>query len=309
MRRKFASFAWIVLAVQILVILWGAYVRASKSGAGCGEHWPLCQGQVLPTAPQLPTIIEFTHRITSGVALVLVIILVVRAFRLFPAGGRVRRMAGWSGVFIITESLVGAALVLLGHTALNPSVARGFTLSIHLVNTMFLLGSVALTAWWAGSEPVMGGRPSLPGWKLFAGGAGILLAGVVGAIAALGDTLFAPGTVMEGLHQDFVADAHPFVRIRIFHPILAALAGLYLLLLAARAMGTPSTPPITKRLGLVLIAITLAQFAAGGLNILLLVPIPMQMVHLFLADALWIAFVFFAAESQAPSKRLLTSGG
>jgi heme A synthase len=302
MRRKFATFAWFVLAVQVLVILWGAYVRASKSGAGCGEHWPLCNGEVLPTAPPLPMIIEFTHRITSGIALLLVVALVVWAFRAFPVGDLVRSTAGWSGVFIVTESLIGAALVLLGHTALNPSASRGITLTIHLINTMFLLGALTLTAWWAGAESVGEGKRAMRG--VFYGAVAVFLAaGVVGAIAALGDTLFAPGSVAAGFTADFAAEAHPFVRIRILHPIIAVIAGLSLSAIAVQVIGSSTATPVAKRLGALLIGLVVIQFLAGGLNIYLLVPIPMQMVHLFLADALWIALILLGAETLHPSLR------
>mgnify|MGYP005810867075 CR=1 FL=1 len=302
MTRKFAVFAWVVLAVQVLVILWGAYVRASKSGAGCGGHWPLCNGEVLPAAPPLPMLIEFTHRVTSGIALLLVVALVVWAFRAFPRGNPVRRAAAWSGVFIVTESLIGAALVLLGHTALNPSTSRGITLTIHLINTMFLLGALTLTAWWTGARSIGEGKRAPRG--VFYGAVAVFLAaGVAGAIAALGDTLFAPGSVAAALRADFAANAHPFVRIRILHPILAVLAGLYLSALAVHALGSPASTPVARRLGSLLIGLVVIQFLAGGLNIYLLVPIPMQMVHLFLADALWISLVLLGAETLHPSER------
>jgi len=57
--QPFAKAAWGVLAYSILVILWGAYVRISFSGDGCGDHWPLCHGEVIPTAPSVKTLIEF----------------------------------------------------------------------------------------------------------------------------------------------------------------------------------------------------------------------------------------------------------
>jgi heme A synthase len=248
-------------------------------------------------------IIEFTHRITSGIALLLVIALVVWAFRAFPKGDLVRRAAGWSGIFIITESLIGAALVLLGHTALNPSVSRGITLTIHLINTMFLLGALTLTAWWAGAESVGAGKRAMRG-AFFGAVAGFLAAGVVGAIAALGDTLFAPGSVAAGFSADFAADAHPFVRIRVLHPIIAVIAGLYLAAIAVQVLSSTTATSVAKRLGALLIGLVVIQFLAGGLNIYLLVPIPMQMVHLFLADALWISLVLLGAETLHPSRRL-----
>jgi len=302
MRQKFARFAWFVLAVQIVVILWGAFVRASKSGAGCGEHWPLCQGELLPRAPELPTIIEFTHRITSGLALVVVAVLVVRAFRLFPAGHIVRKTAAWSGVFMIGECLIGAALVLLGHTALNPSLSRGITLSIHLINTLLLLAALTLTAWWARRDPAQPAASVTPSVRrsLALAGAGLIVAGVVGAIAALGDTLYTATTLAQGVQQDFAAEAHPFVRIRILHPILAVIAGFYLVVAAVRIMSAKEAGQRVWYLGIALIALVVTQFGIGTLNIILLVPIPMQIVHLLFADALWITYVLFSAEVVRP---------
>src|SRR5260370_28805435 len=109
---KFTRAAWGVLAWNFVVVLWGAYVRASGSGAGCGSHWPLCNGEVVPRAPGIATIIEFTHRATSGVALIATIGLAVWSFFLFPRKHRVRRMAILGAIFLIVEALLGAGLVL-----------------------------------------------------------------------------------------------------------------------------------------------------------------------------------------------------
>src|SRR6266849_5083339 len=110
--RSFAVFAWSVLAYNILVNLWGALVRATGSGAGCGGHWPLCNGDVLPEAPQVATVIELTHRVMSGIALIAVLALFAWAFQAYPRRHSARRWAGWSLMFIVTEALLGAALVL-----------------------------------------------------------------------------------------------------------------------------------------------------------------------------------------------------
>src|SRR6476659_8783610 len=114
-RARFRSFAWATLGFTLAVILWGAYVRASGSGAGCGSHWPLCNGEVVPRAPALATIIELTHRATSGIALVLVAILVVAARKSLPKGHIARTSSVYSLVFILTEALIGAGLVLFEH--------------------------------------------------------------------------------------------------------------------------------------------------------------------------------------------------
>jgi heme A synthase len=295
MSRQFTRYAWFVLAFNIAVILWGAYVRATGSGAGCGEHWPLCNGVVLPRSPQAATIIEFTHRITSGLALVFVIALVIAAFRTFPSGHIVRRTASLSILLTLTEALIGAALVLLGHVAANTSEWRGVSLSVHLVNTMLLLAAIALTAWWSRAPQVMVQRTLRP--ALAIAGTVVLLVGVTGAIAALGDTLFAAKSISEGLRNDMAPSAHLFVRLRVLHPPLAAGVAIYLLAIALFAIKSPSATKTLKRLSTLLAAFVLLQVTIGVVNLALLAPVPVQMIHLLIADLLWITFVLYAAES------------
>src|SRR5579864_8395919 len=146
---NFTRYAWGVLGWNLLVILWGAYVRASGSGAGCGSHWPLCNGEVVPRAPRLETIIEFTHRMTSAVSLLATGWLAVWSVRRFPRDHRVRRYALLSVVFLFAEAQLGAGLVLFEFVASNASVGRAFYLSLHLVNTQFLVAALALTAWYS----------------------------------------------------------------------------------------------------------------------------------------------------------------
>ena len=128
-----------MLGWNVLVVLWGAYVRASGSGAGCGSHWPLCNGEVLPVAPRIETIIEFTHRMMSGVALVGVVVLWLWSRATFARGSRVRYMALASFAFLIAEALLGAGLVLFNYVDKDASVGRAFYLSLHLTNTLLLL--------------------------------------------------------------------------------------------------------------------------------------------------------------------------
>ena len=145
-----ARFAWGVLAFNVAVILWGAWVRLSGSGAGCGSHWPLCDGEVIPTAPSVEKAIEFTHRATSGLALVAVAALAVRARRAFGRGSAARRSAAWALGFVLIEALLGAGLVLFELVGADDSSARAVVMPLHLVNTLLLLGALALTARTAG---------------------------------------------------------------------------------------------------------------------------------------------------------------
>lgn len=287
--RPFAVYAWGVLAYNLAVILWGAVVRATGSGAGCGDHWPLCNGTVTPLAPSVHTLIEFTHRVMSGLDVLLVAVLAVWAFRAFARGHAVRPAAALSGVFLITEALIGAGLVLLKKVAQN---ADAWWSSLHLINTLTLLACLALSAWWAAGHKVV--RPR--GRAAWMGGislASLALLGVSGATAALGDTIFPVRSLAEGFAQDFNPAAHLFLRLRIWHPALAATVGAWLVYytLSAATAGT------LRRLAYLTLLAMAAQMAAGTLNLLLLAPVWLQLPHLLLADLLWIAVVLMVAEA------------
>lgn len=294
-RTKFASFVWFVLAYNVLVILWGAYVRATGSGAGCGSHWPLCNGEVLPRAPQLETMIEFTHRLSSGLAFLLVLVLFIWTWRAYPKGASVRLGAALSMFFIITEALVGAGLVLFEWVAHDASVGRVISMGVHLVNTFLLLASLTLTAWWAS----VGGRLQLLGrgrivWLLGLGFLGMLLLGVSGAVTALGDTLFPADSLVQGMAQDFSPAAHSLVRLRVWHPVIAVLVSAYLIGMAGWiGRGVPGLHQ--RRFTVLLVGLLVIQLLAGLINLLLLAPVWMQIIHLLLADLVWITLVLLAA--------------
>jgi heme A synthase len=283
---RFARFAWGVLAYNVAVILWGALVRATGSGAGCGGHWPLCNGDVLPNVSQIGTVIEFTHRIMSGVALVLVAAMFVWAWKTFAPGHPARRWASWSLVFILTEALLGASLVLLGHVARNESVGRVYSLGLHLVNTFLLLASLALAAR-AATRKIGKFSLALSG-PLIA----LVLVAIAGAITALGDTLFPAHTLAEGVRNDFSSTASFLIRLRIIHPILAMAAGVVIALIAVPEFKLRRTP-----LAGWLLALFVVQIAAGAASILLQAPLPLQLLHLLIADCLWITLVLFTAQA------------
>lgn len=288
--RRFSRIAWAVLAYNMLVVLWGAFVRATGSGAGCGDRWPLCNGVMVPRAPRIETIIEFTHRATSGVALVSVAALCVWAFRLFPRGHRARTWAALSVVFLFAEALLGAGLVLFQYVEHNASAGRAAYLSAHLVNTQILLAMLTLTAWF-GSDPVTRAWRGAPKLVVAALPVAIVVA-VSGAIAALGDTLFPAASVASGMRQEFSQTASALQRLRVVHPVLAVVGGAILLATAVTAMRSGRS-----RMGPILAALVFLQLAAGVLNIALLAPVWMQILHLLLADLLWIALVVMMLET------------
>lgn len=287
---RFRRFAWGTIAYTIFVILWGGFVRASGSGAGCGDHWPLCNGELVPRDPALSTIIELGHRITSGLALPLVIILAVLAWRAFEKGSRVRKAAVWTVVLMIVEAGIGAGLVLLEHVAYNVSIARAYWMAAHLVNTFLLLGAMTLTAWWASG----GGQPKFqlraPNLSVIVLLVATIILGAGGAITALGDTLVIGGGI------DPASD--PIVEMllgaRVFHPTMAFVT---LFILSAVVALHLKAPVKTVRLGFTLIGLFLVQMAIGGVNVWLQAPVWLQIVHLFVTDIIWIAMVVFANQA------------
>ncbi len=304
--NRFAKYACLVLAFNLAVIAWGAYVRASGSGAGCGSHWPLCNGEIIPRAPTLQTLIEYSHRLTSGVALLLVAGLAVWAFRAYERGHAVRRWAAFSGFFILTEALVGAGLVLFEYVAENKSSARALWMSGHLINTFLMLGAFTMTLWAAIADqqpqPATPRKQDNSNWLLAVAIIGTLLLGVSGAVTALGATLFPVTSLAEGLRQDLSPTSHLLIRLRFYHPFIALFVSL-LLAFVASTIRTQRPGAWTNRLATSLIAFVIIQLLAGLSNLLLHAPIWLQLVHLLLSDLVWIALVLLAAATLTPQPR------
>jgi heme a synthase len=285
-------FAWLVLAYNVLVILWGAAVRATGSGAGCGEHWPLCNGNVLLHHPKLTTIIEFAHRMSSAVALLAVVALVLWVFRTLPKRHLSRFLAVAALVLTLNEALLGALLVLLGLVADNRSPLRTVYFALHFTNTLLLLAAFTGTAHFLsrrtgtlrGVVRLHSKRFALPGLTA------LLIVGVSGSLAALGDTLF-PSTNLRGaLLQDFSGQGSWLIRLRWLHPAFALVAGAFVLWLVLRALQKPAQ----RALALGVVGLLGLQYGLGLADVVLLAPTLLQLVHLLGADLVWIAVVILS---------------
>ncbi len=301
----FAKFTWFVLAYNIVVILWGVFLRASKSGDGCGQHWLTCHGELIPSAPQLKTIIEFSHRITSALDGLIVIGLLVWAILRWRSGksaqnNLVLKMAIGSFMFVIVAGLLGAGLVLTGNTAETLTAARPFWMAAHLITTLILLTFLTLTAWFAG-----GGKrfnfnvETKVNVLLLLGVFGFLLVGMSGSVAALSSMIFPSETLTEGITKDFAATSNILLRLRVSHPILSILTGIYFIFLAGWLRKKSENTAGVVRWSNVLTILILLQIGFGALTLLTLAPILMQLGHLFLADAVWISFVLMTANFLA----------
>ncbi len=295
-RSRLATLANATLGFTIFVILWGAFVRASGSGAGCGSHWPTCNGEVIPRAPSTATVIEFTHRVTSGISLLLVVAQAWASRRATPPGHLARRASGLALFFMLTEALVGAGLVVFEKVAGDKSLARGWWMTAHLINTFLLLASMTIATWAAHHDraPRAAREHTLP---LGAAYASVLLTGVTGAIAALGDTLFPAKSFAEGLALELSGQAHLFVQLRVLHPFVAVGTTLLVGLVASRYARSGTVE--VARMGRLVGAGIFGQATLGVVNLLLAAPTWMQLVHLFAADLVWMGLVVLGAEALA----------
>ena len=287
-RRNFKRFTLANLGYTLLVIVWGAYVRATGAGAGCGEHWPLCNGEVIPRPERVQTIIEFTHRATSGLSLILVFVGYLWSRKVSAPGSAVRQFSGLSIGAILLEAALGAGLVLLKLVEFDQSAARAISIALHLVNTLFLISCLSTLAWasWitdAFQKPFSFWVPRSRLFRITLLAFGAL--GVAGAITALGDTLFPATSLTAGIAEDFSAGAHFLVKLRVIHPILAVFWVLMVFLWSRHL----ETPDLLRSRGLLLVSV-LSQFLIGFLNWMLMAPTGLQLLHLLVADLVFIAF-------------------
>ncbi len=291
--RPLTRFAWLTLAYNIAVILWGAYVRATGSGAGCGNRWPLCNGTVLPRTPQAQTIIEFTHRLTSALAVVMVSSLLLWCWRKTAKGDWARYSSLATILLLFNEALLGALLVLFEHVGQDRSPARVFFLCMHFGNTLLLLAALALTAQWLSKGyrrfSVVKKRAEIV--AVVFGLLATICIGITGSVAALGDTLFPAVSLRASLIQDF-SSGNILLRLRFLHPMAAAIGAIYVLWIILRS---PKNDGRVSNQVVMLAGVLIGQIGLGILNVILLAPVWLQIVHLLVAELSWVLVVLASA--------------
>jgi cytochrome c oxidase assembly protein subunit 15 len=287
-------FAWAVLAYFVAVILWGTLVRATGAGAGCGNHWPLCNGTIMQHSASVNTLIEFTHRVTSGISLLAVLGLLIWTWLSTEREHLARVTSAGAVVLTIMEAILGALLVALGLTAQSQSPLRPLFLALHLTNTLLLLAALALTAhllsrksgyrW----ETIRLVTP----WGALLGIVVVMAVGVTGSLAALGDTLFPATSLAGALSQDFASTSGWLVRWRWTHPVIALLASTFLIWILLRAARGKQGH---RGLSALVVALLASVYLLGVLDVALLAPLWAQVTHLLAADSLWVTLVVLTA--------------
>ncbi len=308
---RFRRYTLFVLALNLLVILWGGYVSASGSGEGCGDSWPLCAEAAERTATGFETFVEVFHRATSGLALIAVAIMLVWTLRTTPRGHHLRFAAIGSAIFILGEAAIGAFIVIARLVAENMNLARAFSQPVHLVNTYILLGFLGLTVYYAyGDARVRLANDRRLTRQLLIGLFGLLILGALGTIASLASTIFPSETFLAGIRQDFSAESHYLIRLRILHPILATVMGVYLIWLVKNIeyrMKNAEKDPVhhssfaVLHLPTVILGLYGIQYALGSLNVVLLSPIWLQLTHLIMSDLIWLGLLWLGATALSES--------
>ena len=290
-----ARFAWTALCWNVAVVLWGAYVRATGSGAGCGNRWPLCDGDLVGASAKAQTIVEFTHRMTSAISLLIVTGLVVWCWRATRKGNWARYSALLAAALLGNEALLGAALVLLKHVASDQSTGRVLFLCLHFGNTLLLLAALSLTAVWLSN--CSGNLTFIGKWREVSSiGLGLLatmVTGIAGAVAALADTLFPSTSLRSSLVKDFGSVTPPLLQFRLLHPAAALITACYVLWIVLRGSASRNR---FSRSAIALIILFFVQVGIGITNVLFLTPVWLQITHLFVANVLWVSLVLASAD-------------
>ena len=284
---KLNSYAKLGLFLSIVSILAGAFVRATGSGDGCGATWPTCKGRIIPALTDTSELIEFSHRSVSGLLLVVTLIIFSKT-RKFQKGSLVKSVTNYLTFFVIFEAIIGAIIVLFEWVGLNSSLPRIVAVPIHLVNTFGLLGCYAIL--YKIIEDDLKEIKSIFNKNFILISLLFLLSGATGSITALADVLFPSASFIEGFLEDFDKTSEALTRLRILHPIISSALSVVLYVYSTR---------INKKYGVnvkLLKTFVIVAVLLGVLNVISNIVLPLSILHLAIADFLWISYIYVSID-------------
>ena len=284
---KLNSYAKLGLFLSIVSILAGAFVRATGSGDGCGATWPTCKGRIIPALTDTSELIEFSHRSVSGLLLVVTLIIFSKT-RKFQKGSLVKSVTNYLTFFVIFEAIIGAIIVLFEWVGLNSSLPRIVAVPIHLVNTFGLLGCYAIL--YKIIEDDLKEIKSIFNKNFILISLLFLLSGATGSITALADALFPSASFIEGFLEDFDKTSEALTRLRILHPIISSALSVVLYVYSTR---------INKKYGVnvkLLKTFVIVAVLLGVLNVISNIVLPLSILHLAIADFLWISYIYVSID-------------
>ena len=280
--KKYSLFS---LVFTLLTIFWGAWVRLSFSGDGCGKNWPLCEDKIFPE--NVTAFIEWLHRLSSGLSLVFIFALFILAFKIYSKNHGVRYFSIASFLLILIEAFIGAILVLSGLVGANTEKIRVLVLAVHSINSLLLVGALTLcykmSCWEKRGEKITDNlklkKPLIYFVCLFP------LLALTGNIASLAGQLFPSLSLSSALALDLMPSAHISLKVRPFHPLLAVcfLLGFSFFAFSKKHLIFPA---------LAIFVVVLFGFA----TLVSLSPMWMKMTHLALAYGLWVFLVIISVQ-------------
>ncbi len=301
--KIFHKLCWFLVVYTVLVIIWGAWVRISHSGDGCGNHWPLCEGAYIPDATDKKTWIEYFHRLSSGLYGLLVIAMTMISFRIFPRSSAARQVAVVTFFLMIIEALLGAALVLKGLVGENATFFRLSVMTLHQMNSLLLTGSTVILS--LVTAPVNNPTHLQISWnQIFKSGWNWIVFMIIpatGAWAALANTLFPSASLQEGFEKDFSPETPWILRLRVVHPFIAVALSSYLIIKFYKKSEF-TKGELSKASFFVVLTLSVALIF-GILTLLFLSPVWMKLVHLTIAQLVWISLVHYVMISLLSTKR------
>lgn len=303
-QKKFQKFAMGLLLYTIIVILWGAWVRISHSGDGCGDTWPLCDGKLIPEAEQGKTWVEYIHRLMSGLYGLIVFYFWWLCKKTFPKGSLARKAALWTLIFTISEALLGAKLVIFGLVASNDTPFRAFVMALHQVNSLLLSGSITVA--WLGCQSAIADHyfmktPFKQARRFLYL---IILVAITGAWASLSTTLFPSESLLSGLMNDFSKEAHYLVRLRILHPLVAiGIGGFFIAMFWKSSLNNHYSLRFRQHSQQTAL-VFLVALGFGASTLLALSPVWMKIIHLTLVHGVWVFLIRWLIEKQLETKPL-----
>lgn len=310
--KAFRRAALGVLLFAFPVLLFGAFVRASLSGDGCGVNWPFCGPAILPDTSQLKSLIEFGHRVSSSVLFMGAVLgLYAWSIFLFPKGHFNRRSAGFALLFTLVSGLIGAVLVKWSLVVFDKSVARAVVMSLHLCNNYFLLasllGACLPESIYSGFRARGGGGL---GALLWSSAAGMFVLAVTGAVSAMGKTawameLAAARTVADRLSMHVGEEAPAILKGGAIHPLIATSVMILVLFACRYAVREKGGEQVESWAQAVTWGFV-AQMAIGVINLAMSAPIWLQLLHLALALATWISLMMLIVVSLQVSRETVT---
>jgi protoheme IX farnesyltransferase len=280
-----------VLAVGLITL--GGVVRLTGSGMGCGDHWPLCNGRILPNLRDTLEVIEWSHRWVASLLSATVVALAAVGWRSHRRQAALRNPATLAAIVLIAQVLLGAVTVKLGTAA--PAVV------IHLTNAMVLLAVLVVCVLRSAPDGIGGrdghsaGGPRLPELTAALGFATI----VFGAFVANYDAgVYCLGFPLCG--GELAPPATALGRLQWAHRLLAfTFLGFSLATLGwSQRLPRDTSRPI-RRAAHAVVGLTVLQILIAAVMILQLLPTPLRALHLFLGSLVWLSLVVLVRRSRS----------